>query len=119
MMETILIVLGVLLVVGIIVVASKGRWITLATARGNQAEELQSKYSYLQSKDIPSRLKSEAAAGASGFASQGGMAMNAVGSQAGQHEMMKLQIKPKDRERAEEALQELDRERILHQTTSL
>ncbi|GBF73125.1 hypothetical protein PA598K_01410 [Paenibacillus sp. 598K] len=118
MLETILIVLGVLLVVGVIVVASKGRWLTLATARGNQAEELQSKYSYLQSKDIPSRLKSEAVGGA-GFAPQGGMAMNAVGSHGGQHEMMKLQVRPKDREQAEEALQEWDRERLLHQSTTL
>ncbi|MFC3345756.1 hypothetical protein ACFOHW_25625 [Paenibacillus abyssi] len=115
-METILIILGLLALIVIIAAMSKSRWTTLESARGNQTEDIQTKYAYLQSKDIPSRLRTEAIGPASGFASGSGMSM-ASGGGGFQNELFKLQVRPKDKERARAVLQEMKKERLLNTPT--
>ncbi|MBD2845774.1 hypothetical protein IDH44_11280 [Paenibacillus sp. IB182496] len=115
-METILIVLGALVVIAIVVAATKSKWTTLETARGNQSDDIQDKYAYLQSKDIPSRLKSEATGATSGIAAGGSMDVASAGMG---NELIKLQVRPKDKERAREAIEELKHEQVLHANTSI
>ncbi|RXZ84190.1 hypothetical protein EBB07_03705 [Paenibacillaceae bacterium] len=119
-MVTVLIILGAAIVILVaLALMTKSRWTTLEQARGNNSDEIQTKYSYLQSKHIPSRLKTESPGPASGIAS-GGMGFGTVGDTVGfRNELVKLQVRPSDRARAEEALQELAKEQLLHQGTSL
>jgi len=100
-----IIVIGIILIVGLIALSRSRRWTTLATARGDQSGTLEAKNSYLHSHNIRSRIHADSAGPAMGIATVGA---------ADDNRMYKLEVKPKDKERAEALLADFEREQLLH-----
>ncbi len=115
MMVTIWIILGVLILVALIVaVISKSRWVTIATARGEHAEELDRKSAYLKSQNVRNRVDTNQSGAPSGItpgaAFNGGVQKSTV---------FRLEVKPKDRARAMELLEQFEQERKADEGLSL
>lgn len=112
-MEILLIVAGAAVLVALIVVVLKNRWKTVITARGNKAEEIERKAAYLRSNNVKCRTRVEHAAGpAAGFSAE-------IGGELPHTAVVKLDVKPKDRSRALQLLEQFERGTRQETTLSL
>jgi len=114
-METLLVIAGVVILVALIVViVSKSRWTTIATARGEQAEELDMQSAFLKSHNIRSRVEANQSGAASGITPGASFTGGAPKSM-----VFRLEVKPKDKARAKALLEQFERERKADESLSL
>jgi hypothetical protein len=92
--------LVVLLLIGWIVMRSRS-WQTLIVGTGGSAEEVETKYAYLKTHNVKCRLKTEASAG---------MGIAQAGVPSSGNPTVKLDVHKKDVARANELLQEFNRQ---------
>ena len=111
-MEILLIVAGVAILVALVVVVMNNRWRTIVTAKGNMAEEVERKRAYLRDQGVKCRVRTENAAGPAGFAA-------GLGGELPSTAVVKLDVKPSDRAKAMQLLEQYDREQRQEMTLSL
>ena len=113
-MKIVLIVIGVAVLLFLVAMMFRtSRWKTILSApTGEKSDELQDKHAYLHNKGVRCRVRAEEGQPVSGIA--GGANYGASGSN--RSTSLKLQVHQEEMRKANEALEEFDRERYTTHT---